>query len=72
MRYSFTHDSQRSLRTSIIPMEGARDENIVTIIEDDATTSDSGEGEVTWYNSAVFKYAHDSSRFCELPPLFTS
>ena len=68
MRYSFTYDSQESLRTRISPMKGVRNENIVTITEDDTTISDGGEGEVTWLNSAVFKYAHDFSRFYELPP----
>ena len=67
MRYSFAYDSQESLRTRISPTNGARNENIVTITEDDTTTSDGGEGEVTWLNSAVFKCAHEFSRFHELP-----
>ena len=53
-------------------MKGVRNENIVTITEDDTTISDGGEGEVTWLNSAVFKYAHDFSRFYEVPPPINS
>ena len=68
----FTHDFQRSLRTNIYPANGARDENVVTITKDDGTTSDGGEGEVTWLDSAMFKYAHDCSRCYELPPAFSS
>lgn len=43
----FTHNFQRSLRTNIFPVNGAIEENIVTITEDKGATSDGGEGEVT-------------------------
>lgn len=72
MKRSFTHNIQRSTRTNIFTMNAARDENVVTIADDDATTSDGGEGELTWLNSAVFKYTHDCSRFYPLPPPFSS
>lgn len=72
MNRSFGQNFQRSFRTNIFPTNGVRDENIVTITEDDGTTSDGREGEVTWFNSAVFKYAHDSSRYCELSPPISS
>ena len=68
----FTHNFQRSLYPSIFPVNGTRDENTVTITKDDGTTSDGGEGEVIWLDSAMFKHAHDCSRCYELPPALSS
>ena len=72
MNRSPSHHFQRSFRTHVFPMRGARDEDIVTITEDDGTTNGGGEGEVTGLDSAVFKYTHDCGRCCGLPPPFSS
>ena len=62
MNRSFQHRFQRSLRTNIFPANGARDEDIVIVDEDEPTVKGSEEGEVACIVSAVCTYAHHCDR----------